>query len=472
MSTQSKSRRDSVEIFERMPVAKAVRTMAIPTVISQLIVLIYNMADTFFIGRTNNPFMVAGASLILPIFNISLSLAGLAGVGGGALISRLLGEKRPEEARRVYSFSVFLSAASAALFSLSVLVFMRPLMHLLGAGADTYDYASGYAFFVIVCGGIPTVLSNTLANLIRSVGESGKAGFGITMGGIINIALDPLFMFVLLPDGMEIIGAGAATMLSNCIACAYFIAALGHMRKKSEEGDDDGRSVLRLVSPKELPSKASLYGIFYVGVPSAVTTLLFDLDYIVIDKLMSDYNDIALAAVGIVLKAERLPLNIGVGICQGMMPIIAYNYSAKNLGRMRETKRYALGLGLVCAAVSILLYELFAGGIMHIFINDAETVRLGTGFLRVRVLATPLMFLSFFHVYLFNGFGEGRYALFLGVTRWLVFNIPMLFFLNWLVGINGIVWSQVTADTLTVILSLVVYRSYSRRHFGEMAKSE
>ena len=451
----------NTDIFENMPVAKAVRTMAVPTVISQLIVLIYNIADTFFIGRTNNPYMVAGASLILPIFNITLSLSGLAGVGGGALISRLLGEKRPDEARKVYSFSVYLGICLSAVFSLVTLIFMRPLMNALGAGSDTYKYASGYAFFVIVCGGVPTVLSNTLATLIRSVGESRRAGFGITMGGIINIALDPLFMFVLLPDGMEIMGAGMATCLSNCIACAYFIVVTAHMKN----------DVLRVSSPFKLPSKKSLLGIFGVGLPSSIATLLFDLDYVVIDRLMSGYNDIALAAIGIVLKAERLPLNVGIGICQGMMPIIAYNYSAKNYKRMNETKNYSLKLGLVCAAVSIALYEIFAAPIMNVFINDAQTVALGTDFLRVRVLATPLMFLSFFHVYLFNGFGKGGYAMFLGVTRWAVFNIPMLFLLNRLVGMYGIVWSQVTADVLTVALSLVTYRYYARRTFAQRANS-
>lgn len=446
---------DNTAVFEDLPIPKAVLKMAVPTVISQLIVLIYNMADTFFLGRTGDPLMVGGVSLILPIFNISLSISGLAGIGGGALISRLLGEKRPEEARRVYSFCVYLGALTAALFSVGVLLFMRPLMTALGADADNYRYASAYAFFVIVCGGVPTVLSNTLSTLIRSVGESKKAGFGITMGGVINIALDPLFMFVLLPKGMEVVGAGAATFLSNCAACVYFIVVLGRMRKKG--------GLLRLTSPRDLPEKKSVLGIFAVGVPSSIATLLFDLDYMVIDKLMSGYEDAALAAIGIVLKVERLPLNVGIGICQGMMPIIAYNYSAKNYRRMADTKRFSLLLGLACAAVSIVLYELFASPIMRFFIDDAATAAVGTRFLRARVLATVMMFLCFFHVYLFNGFGKGGYALFLGVTRWAVFNIPMLILLNHFFGMYGIVWSQLAADTLTVILSLVVYQIYAKR---------
>lgn len=444
----------NTELFETMPVPKALSTMAIPTIVGQLIILFYNMADTFFVGRTNNPYMVAAASLVLPIFNISLSLAGLTGIGGGALVSRLLGEKKYDEAKKVSSFSIYLSVLIAAFFSLVVLFFMKPLMYLLGAGPETIEYASSYAFCVIVLGGIPTVLSNVLSTMLRSVGHSKEAGFGVTMGGIINIFLDPLFMFVIFPEGQEITGAGIATFLSNCISCVYFIIQIRKL------GSD---SVLKLTSPKQLPCSRSIASVFAVGVPSAITTFLFDLDYIVLDKLMSGYGDLALAAIGIVLKVERLPLNVGIGICQGMLPLVAYNYSSGNLKRMKDVRNFALKSGIIFALLSIALYESFAGPIMRLFINDVQTVSLGTGFLRIRCLATPLMFLSFFHVHLFNGFGEGKRALLLGVLRWAVFNIPMLFLLNAVFGIMGLVWAQFTADIFTVAVSLFVYIRFEKK---------
>lgn len=442
-------------LFETMSVPKAVFTMALPTIFGQLIILIYNMADTFFIGRTANPFMVAGASLILPVFNITLSIAGIAGVGGSTLISRLLGEGRSDEAKRVSSFTIWFSLAAGALFSLLTLCFLNPLLRVLGAGDDTFAFARSYALCVIVLGGIPTIMSNVFSNLVRSVGESSKAAFGVTMGGVINIALDPLFMFVILPKGMEITGAGIATCLSNCISCAYFILVIKKLGKESPIG---------LVSPNNLPGGREIKQVFAVGVPSAVATLLFDLDYIVIDKLMSSYSDLALAAVGIVLKAERLPLNIGVGICQGMIPIVAYNYAAKNYKRMRASARFSLIMGIVCAVVSITLYELFAPYIMRFFISEAKTVELGTSFLRIRSLATVFMFMSFYHVNLFNSYGRGGEAMFLGVTRWAVFNIPMLFILNHFIGMYGIVWSQLVADVMTVALSFAVHIRFLKKH--------
>ena len=432
-----------------MPVASALRVMVVPSVISQLIVLIYNMADTFYVGQTDNPYMVAATALILPVFNITLCLAGLAGIGGGALISRLLGGGQEEEASRVSAFSIWLGILIAAAFSLGMGFFMDPVLGFLGAGENTYVYARQYAFCVIVAGAVPTVLSNVLSNLIRSIGRSREAGAGIVLGGVLNIILDPVFMFVLLPDGLEVLGAGIATCLSNCVACLFFLIVLFRMGKSS---------VITFSLRRGSPVRSSILAVFGVGVPSAIATFLFDLDYVIIDKLMVSYHDLALAAVGIVLKVERFPLNVGIGICQGMLPLVAYNYASGNRERMHGTIRLARRTGLVIAAVSILAYEVFASQLARFFIADPQTVELASGFLRIRVLATPLMFLSFFTVYLFQAFGRGRVSLFLGVARWLGFNIPMLFLLNWIFGMYGIVWAQATADVLTVALSFYVYR--------------
>ena len=448
------------DLFRDLPIPAALGKMIVPAIASQLIVLIYNMADTFFVGQTNNPYMVAGTSLILPVFNITLCFAGLAGIGGGSLISRLLGQSQQEEARRVSAFSLYIALLIAVVFSVTIALFMRPLLELLGAGGNTYEYARQYAFLVIVLGGVPTVLSNVLSNLVRSIGLSKEASGGIILGGLLNIALDPLFMFVLLPKGSEVIGAGMATCLSNGVAMVFFIVVLLRLGKDS---------ILTFSLRKGLPQKPSIAAVFGVGIPSAIATLLFDLDYVIIDKLMVSYHDLALAAIGIVLKIERFPLNVGIGICQGMLPLVAYNFASKNGKRMNDTIRRSCFLGLAVAGVSILLYELFAVQFAGLFIQDPQTVALASQFLRVRVLATPLMFLSFFTVYLFQAFGKGRFSLFLGVTRWLVFNIPMLFLLNAVVGMYGIVWSQVTADTLTVLLSFFVFWNY-RPKFGPEQK--
>ena len=448
------------EIFEDLPVPRALAAMAIPTIIAQLIILIYNMADTFFIGRVNNHLMVAGASLILPIFNLSIALANIAGTGGGTQIARLLGVGREDEARAVAAFSFWFSLAAGALFSLCTLLFIHPLLKLLGASAEAYPFARQYAMCVIVFGAIPTVMSVTLSNLLRNVGASKQAGFGVAMGGIINIVLDPLFMFVLLPPGHEMVGAGIATALSNCVNCLYFLLVIRKLNSP----------ILRF-SPKNLfPNRANLAAFFGVGLPAALSPFLFDMNGVVIDRLMSGYGDAALAALGIVLKAERLPLNIGVGLCLGMTPLAAYNFSSGNHARMEEIFRTTRRTGATIAVISIVLYEIFAPWLIRIFIADPATVAYGTSFLRVRALATVMMFMSFIYVYLFQAMGRGDYALGLAVLRWAVVNIPMLFLFNSLFGMYGLVWSQLAGDCIVVFVSGRICRAYFRRRGLDWSK--
>ena len=441
-------------LFEEMPVAKALAVMAVPTVISQLIVLIYNMADTFYIGRTNNPYMVAGAALILPIFNVCIAVANIAGTGGGTLIARRMGARDPQSARRIASFSIWFSAFMGLFFAVMTAVFMRPLLTALGASDQTFEFARQYCTCVIVLGGTPTITAMTMGNLLRNVGCSRQAGFAISMGGIINIILDPIFMFVLLPPGHEILGAGLATALSNTITCTYFVITILRLHNP----------ILHFSLRDGLPGAALLASFFGVGIPAAMGPFLFDLDYIVLDRLMAAHSDIALAAIGIVLKAERLPLNVGVGLCLGMVPLAAYNYSAKNYSRMQSVLSTTRTVGIAISIASIALYEIFAPRLIRIFIADGPTVALGTDFLRIRVLATIMMFLSFIYVYFFQALGQGRMALFLVVMRWLMINIPMLFILDRLFGVYGLAWSQLVSDVLVAFISWMLYRNYRKKH--------
>ena len=442
------AKNDKTEIFERMGVPSALAKMAIPTIISQLITLIYNIADTWFIGQTDNPYMVAASSLVLTVFLMTTAIANLFGVGGGSLAVRLLGSHREEEAGKVASLSLVMAGGASLAFSLLCLAFMDPLLRLLGASDNTIGYARQYLTFVVVIGGVPTVLSNTMSSMLRNTGYSREAGFGLGLGGVLNVILDPIFMFVLLPDGCEVMGAALATMLSNCVAFGYFILIYRKVRDKS---------ILALPRRIERIERDSMASLFSVGVPAAMSLLLFDLTNIVINRLSSSHGDIELAAIGIVLKVERLPLNIGIGICLGMMPLVAYNYASRDLKRMRAFFSAARLAGCVIAAVSVVLYRIFAPWLIRIFIDDADTVRFGTQFLQARCFATPFMFLSFHVVHFMQAVNKGRVSFWLAVIRQLCLNIPVLFLMNWLLGMTGIVWTQAIADIFNVVISYVIF---------------
>lgn len=446
-------KQSKTELFETTPVFQALTIMAVPTIISQLIVLIYNLADTWFIGQTDDPYMVAAAALVSTVFLMITGLSNLFGVGGGNLVVQLLGRRQEDEARRAASLSLVMAAGSALVFSLLCLAFMDPLLYLLGASENTIGYARQYLIPVVIIGTLPTLLANTMSTMLRNVGYSKEAGFGVSLGGLLNVGLDPLFMFVLLPKGYEVLGAALATLLSNLVSFVYFIVVYQDVRSKT---------VLALPRRIERVQKSSMRAIFSVGVPAALSLLLYDLTNIIINKLSSGHGDIELAAMGIILKVERLPLNICVGICLAMMPLVAYNFASGDRQRMLAFFRISRRAGLAVAAVCIALYWPLAPQIMHAFIHDEQTVALGTVYLRARCFAPIMMFLCFHMVHYMQALGKGGVSLALAAIRQLGMNIPLLFLLDHFFGMTGIIWTQVTADALTAAISYLIYAHVKR----------
>lgn len=443
-------------VFETMPVPKALATLAVPSIISQLIALAYNIADTYFIGRTNDPYKIAAVSLLYVLVAIMGGLSNLFGVGGGSLISRLLGARKEEEAKKACSFSFYGSIAIALIYSLGCLVFMDPLLQWMGASENTLSYASSYAFFVIVLGGLPSILSMALAHLLRSEGYAKQASLGLGMGGILNILLDPLFMFVLLDPGLEVTGAAIATLLSNVCTLVYFLLMFARLR---------GKTVLSLSFRLFLPGACYAKEILAVGFPSALNTFLSCLCILLMNAQTAAYGDVPVAAFGIVKKIDMLPMNVGMGLCQGMMPLVAYNYAAKNYKRMKASADCARFWGMGFACVCIVCYELLAGPIVALFIREPETLALGIGFLRICCLAVPLMVCNFQMTYMLQAMGKGRHSLLLTACRQGIITIPMIFLLDRWFGLYGVVWSQGVSDALTVIVAFILYRKVCRDLF-------
>ena len=445
---------DKIEIFERMSVPRALATMAVPTVISQIIALIYNIADTWFIGMTDDPYKVGAISLVGTVYLLTVGVANLFGVGGGSLVVRLLGSKDPDEARKVASLSFVMAAGSALAFSLVCLIFMDPLLKTLGASPMTIGYARQYLLCVVILGGIPTVMNSTMSSMLRNVGNSREAGFGMGLGGVLNVILDPIFMFLLLPDGWEVLGAALATMLSNFITFGYF---LWIYRRVSREG------ILALPRRLEKIRPESMKSIFSVGVPAALGLVLYDLTNMVINRLSSGHGDLELSAIGIVLKVERLPQNVCIGICLGMMPLVAYNYASGNRERMMAFFRAARTAGCAVCLASLVLYRSFAANIIQIFISEPATVAFGTEYLRIRSFAAIFMFLSFHVVHFVQAVNWGKTSLGLAAIRQLCLNIPLLILLNHLFGMTGVVWTQTVADSLTMVVSYLIFNWMRKR---------
>ncbi|MBO4211051.1 MAG: cation transporter [Oscillospiraceae bacterium] len=452
------SKLSKTELFEHVSIPRALAIMGIPTIISQLINLIYNMVDAFFIGRTGNSYMVGATTVTLTLTLLNVAFANLFGVGGGSLIARLMGQKRTEAGRQVSAYAVRGAILIGLSYSLLVGLCMNPLLRLLGASDATVDFARQYTLYVIVIGSTPTVLALTLSHLLRNTGYSARASFGLSMGGVLNMLLDPLFMFVILPRGQEVQGAALATLISNVFSCGYLLLAF-------HRASATAPLTLRLGLARgiERENRRALYA---VGVPSAVLTGLFDVASVCVNVLAAAHDDLVLAAFGIVMKVERIPNAVNIGICQGMMPIVAYNYAAGNRLRMRAAVRTARYYGLLVSGISILLLELFARPVTNLFLSTSsegagealKTVVLATSCLRVRCLAAPAQLVNYHASFSLQAIGNGRYTMLHACVRELGIYIPLMFLLDGLFGEIGLASALPAGEGLAAIFALWLLR--------------
>ena len=435
---------DKSFLFAEAPVRKAVLTLAIPTVISQLITVVYNMADTFFIGQLNDPLQVAAATIAMPCFMFLTAFANLFGLGGSSLISRCLGMDNRDKARSTAAFCIWTGLIVAFLYGIGILLLEPVLFPILGAKAETWGYLKEYVFWTIGVGAVPTVMNAEFAHLIRSEGYSRQAGLGVALGGILNIALDPLFIFTF---RLNIAGAAIATMLSNLIAMLYFIAFLLHIRKKT---------VITL-NPKAYSVKQKIpLEVLTVGLPGFVMTMMSTISNTALNHIVAGYSTTAIAGMGIAKKIDLLAYAIAQGMTQGTLPLIGYNYSSGNHSRMKSAIKAAFFYSFIVAVCGTILLYFFAAPIAGSFISDTETVGYGQKFLKIICLACPTTAVNFMCITVFQAIGKRVQPLFLSLLRKGSLDIVFMLLLNKAMGISGIAWATPFADWIAFVISLAL----------------
>ena len=462
-ASTKKASTDKSELFANVPVGRALMTLAVPTIISQLISLVYNMVDAFYIGRTGNSFMMAATTITLPVMLLNISFGNLFGIGGGSQVARRIGAGDADSAEKVSAFSVYGALATGLLYSLLVGIFIDPLLMFLGASENTLKYAHSYGMIVVVIGTVPLLMQMVLSHLLRNSGYSTQASMGLSIGGILNMILDPVFMFVLLPKGMEVTGAAIATVISNTVGLGYLLIAYIRSSGEAPLSLDPGKA--RTIKKRDLKA------LFSVGVPSAILTGLFDVANVCANMIAAAHSDLVVAGMGIVMKIDRLPNAVNIGICQGMLPIVAFNYSSGNHERMKAAISCARKAGLVVSVICIAAFEAFAGPLSRMFLSttagDASTalatVAYATTFLRVRCLAAPFQFINYNSSYCMQALGDGKGTMLHAFVRELVFYIPFMFLFDRIFGETGLAAALPAGEALGAVLALcLLQRSISR----------
>ena len=442
-----------IALFEHMPVPRAVMKLAVPTILSSLVMVLYNLADTYFVGMLNNPVENAGVALAAPVLLAFNAINNLFGVGCSSMMSRALGRRDYDTVYRSSAFGFYCSIFCGILFSLLCTVLKQPLLALLGADASTAGATAGYMLWTVTFGATPAILNVVMAYLVRAEGSALHASVGTMSGCFLNIVLDPFFI---LPWGLNMgaAGAGLATFLSNCVACLYFFILLYCKRK----------STYVCIHPRMFrPKKSIVAGVFGVGVPASIQNLLNVTGMTVLNNFTSVFGADAVAAMGIVQKISMVPMQISMGLSQGIMPLISYNYSSGNIPRMKHTLIYTIKLAMTFMVVVTIGYFVGAKELVALFMQNENIVAYGASFLHGFCLALPFLCMDFIAVAVFQATGLGKNALIFAVLRKIVLEIPALFLLNKLFPLYGLAFAQLAAEFILAIAAVVVLVRMFRR---------
>lgn len=437
---------DRTLLFEETPIPKAVATLAVPTILSSLVMVLYNLADTYFVGMLNDPVQNAAVTLAAPVMLAFNVVNNLFGVGSSSMMSRALGRRDYDTVAKSSTFGFWCAILSGLAFSLLCILFKSPLLSLLGADATTRTATEAYMFWTVICGAAPAILNVVMAYMVRSEGAAMHASIGTMSGCFLNIILDPIFI---MPWGLNMgaAGAGLATFLSNCFACLYFMVLLFVKR---------GRTYV-CIDPRKLSFESSIVGgVCMVGIPAAIQNLLNVTGMTILNNFTSSYGANAVAAMGIAQKINQVPFYIANGLSQGIMPLISYNYASDNIKRMKHTLTFAAKISVTGLVLVSIAYSFFAGDLITMFMDNPEIVEMGSRFLRGFCLALPFLCVDFLAVGVFQASGLGRNALVFAILRKIVLEIPALFILNHFFPLYGLAYAQFTAELVLSVAAVII----------------
>ena len=432
------------ELFERTPIPKAVATLAIPTVISQLVMMFYNLADTFWVGMLNNPLQNAAVTLTAPALMAFNAITNLFGTGSASLMSRALGRKDYDVVSRTSVFGFYCAVVLAALYAIICAIFRIPLLGLLGADEATFASSNDYLIWAVIANAIPAVINVTLAHFVRAEGSAAHSSIGTMSGCVLNIILDPI---LILPWGLNMgaAGAGLATFIANCVACLYFAVFLIRKKGKTFVSVDPRKFVFR----NDIISE-----VFNIGIPSALQNLFSVTGMTVLNNFTAAHGANAVAAMGICQKVYMVPMYITLGVSQGSMPIVGYNYASGNVPRVKKTITFTRIVNLAIIIFMALFYFIFPAFFVSLFINDQAIIDHGVKLLRGFAVVLPLMSLDFFSVSIFQATGMGKAALIFAVLRKIILEIPLLFLMNRIYPLYGLPYAQVITEFILATVSI------------------
>lgn len=433
-------------LFEEAPLHKAIISLSVPMVISALVTVLYNLADTYFVSMINDPIQNSAVTLSAPLLLAFNAVNNLFGVGSSSMMSRALGAKDYETVSKSSAFGFYCSLFFGIAYSVVYTCFSSSFLTLLGADAQTASATGEYLKWTVSFGAAPAIINVVMAYLVRSEGATVHAGIGTISGCILNMLLDPFFV---LPWGLNMgaAGAGLATFISNCFACCYFFVLLFVKRKKT----------YITLNPKKFGfNKKIAFGVFAVGIPACIQNLLNVTGMTVLNNFTADFGADAVAAMGIAYKVNMVPMNIAWGVAQGIMPLISYNYSSGNHYRMKKAVILTAKISEVFLISVAACFFLFSDNVITLFMDNEKVIEYGSAFLRGMCFGLPFLSMDFLAVHVFQACGMGGKSLIFAIMRKVVLEIPALFILNYLSPLYGLAYAQLCAEVILAAAAIIV----------------
>lgn len=444
----------NIDVFEKDPIPKAVFKLAIPTVLSMIVSVFYNMVDTFFVGQTNDPNQLAAVSVATPVFLFLMAAGNIFGIGGSSFLSRALGEKQYDKVKRISAFCFYAGIVTGIIGGLLMALFMTPILRAVGTSENTFDFARTYLSCVAI-GGPAIVVSTAFTNLIRGEGAAQSSMAGMMAGTVANIILDPVFIldrFLGIPClGWGVGGAALATVIGNLISVAVYMV---HVCSKN--------SVLT-IKPHYFSMRGGiLRGVLLIGLPASITNILMSLSNIIVNKLLVGYGDIAVAGMGIAMKANMLVIFVQLGFAVGTQPLVGYNYGAANFKRLKAAVRFAILCVVSAGVILTAVYFVCTRAIISVFIQDERVIDVGAVMLRALMCSGPFIGIMFVFNFSFQAMGKALASLLLAISRQGVIFLPLIFILRALFGLRGVVFAQPIADFCAVFMALGMFMQMNR----------
>ena len=439
----SKEKRE--KIFSSYPIPKAVAALALPCVLSNIVNVIYNMADTYFVSLMEDTNATAAVSITMPVFLFFVAFGNIFGVGGSAYISRSLGAGKRERVKQISSFCVFSSIGAGVLLLSLILIFINPLVSGLGASAGAVsEYSRDYLKYIAL-GGPLIVTSITASNLIRGEGAAKESMIGMMIGTVTNIILDPVMILIF---DIGVGGAAIATVIGNLASVVYYAFYLIR-----------GNSILSCNPKRFYAGDRIAANVIPIGVPAAINNILMSLSNIILNNLMKDYGEAAVAALGIAMKVNMLIVFVQMGMGMGIQPLIGYSFGAKNIKRLKGTIKFTILCTVIFGTILSVLYFIFTSSIINLFNgeNDPLVTEYGVKILRALIITGPFIGIMFAFNFAFQGMGKPVPSLVLSLGRQGLIFLPVVIIMNRIFAFDGIIYAQPAADLICVVLSAIMF---------------